>query len=124
MIGIGRDDTDFVSINKDGNVGIHTTQPAARLEVNNDARIGATNDTSDPVVSISHVATGGYIESFEANNSNNKRALLLNTWGGNVGIGIASPAAGKLHVAGDIAVVYNKYISSKASTTTMVGNTK
>lgn len=75
-----------------GNVGIGTASPAQKLHVEGTAQFGniATADTYGFLfpVDASNFA-------FEAHNAANtvKKNIVLNAWGGNVGIGSASPAS-------------------------------
>ena len=70
-----------------GNVGIDTATPAAKLDVAGSAIIGITNK-------IKLQDFGGDFVSIQAtlaSDDNLKKNLVLNAWGGNVGIGTPNP---------------------------------
>jgi hypothetical protein len=91
-------------VNYNGNVGIGTTSPAARLEVKGDDTINALkvtdSDGGDGLKVTSHTTQGTYIQAYDASHTqtimldartdNNLRHSYFNG-GGNVGIGTTSP---------------------------------
>jgi hypothetical protein len=84
-------------IDASGNVGIGTTSPATKLEVNGSTRIGSGNDYQwDSTLKVNGESTGasGYIRFF----TNATERLRIDS-SGNVGVGTTSPAT-KLTVSG------------------------
>ena len=80
-----------------GNVGVNTFFPQASLHVNGTSWFQGSNPTPLPQaagqgVAIGTTTDGGYIYSFDYGQSV-ARNLLLNTPGGNVGIGTTTPQA-------------------------------
>ena len=103
--------TGVIALNGDGNVGIGTTTPGAKLDVQtnsfgNIARLGTTDGTNNPRMFIGSSATGMYIKQshttgaggFDFQNSVGGSKLFIEE-GGNVGIGTTNPAV-KLDVQG------------------------
>jgi hypothetical protein len=89
--------TERLRIDSSGNVGIGTTSPATKLDVNGKIRIGSGNDYQfDPTLLINGESTGssGYIRFY----TNSQERLRIDS-SGNVGIGTASPTQ-KLSVIG------------------------
>ena len=90
---------------RDGNVGIGTSAPAARLDVNGNAIFGysgASNIIINDVPGARYmIATGAYNLAFKKHNASTglfeERFVLHNT--GNVGIGTANPIS-KIHLTG------------------------
>lgn len=82
-----------------GNVGIGTTNPKYKLDVN-----GVIRANGNILLEAANSTTGGGIAFWDAsgwiNGTINAKNLILNYAGGNVGVGILSPKA-KLHVNGD-----------------------
>ncbi len=112
-----------ISINPfGGNVGIGTAAPAAKLEVNGDMRLNSSVKLEEPAVPaaliISDPANGlkrlylGYDLNVEAavisstESGVDWKNMLLNPYGGNVGIGTPAPKA-TLDVNGDIRLAKN-----------------
>jgi hypothetical protein len=88
-----------------GNVGIGSTAPQFRLDVNGTLgtqRVNLSNFANDVVGSIS--ANNGQFLSIEAYNSNNavKRNILMAPWGGSVGIGTTATPSFPLDVSGTV----------------------
>jgi len=93
-----RDNTNLMRIRGDGNVGIGTTSPATKLQVNGQARI------TDGTTNIDSISAGGV--GYFGTQTDHSLAIRTNdvermrvTTAGTVGIGITSPAA-VLHVNG------------------------
>ncbi|MCX8051231.1 MAG: hypothetical protein N3B17_04975 [Chlorobi bacterium] len=103
-----------LSINPLGNnVGIGTTTPSTELHVAQDNSLtgggqlivsGRTNQNKQTVIGFNVTGNYGQIQAVEQSVA--VRPLALNPAGGNVGIGITTPAA-LLHVAGDALVNTN-----------------
>ena len=96
----------FLRVNSEGNVGIGATAPSAALHVSSGektasnilAKFSTTEEEGGQLFYIENVDnTGINIQSTENNIGNNN--LVLNRYGGNVGIGTTDPDA-KLEVAG------------------------
>lgn len=87
-----------MTIDSSGNVGIGTTSPSYKLDVN-----GAIRANGNVLLEAANGTTGGGIAFWDAsgwvNGTINAKNLILNYAGGNVGIGTTSPAQ-KLHVNG------------------------
>lgn len=129
--GLGENTAPLI-LNKDGgNVGIGTTNPGAKLDVNdNTATDNAWNILAKftPDVDDQPAEVGIHIQSYpssttvadrragiqSADNAGNARPLLLNKDGGNVGIGTAIPGQ-KLVVESDQADWATKLINTNAS---------
>lgn len=95
--------TELFRVQEDGNVGIGTSSPAEKLEVNGNARIGAAGGAASVSIAGDGSTTGGFLYSdtnqtilsavpavpliFRTTNSERMRI----TSSGNVGIGTASP---------------------------------
>jgi hypothetical protein len=100
------DDVTGVMIKSNGNLGIGTTNPNAKLHISG---IGVDNNGSTAVVRITSgngaqnlLLDGNEIDAIADGlflNHNTNQKVILGTGGGNVGVGTANPAA-KLHVAG------------------------
>ncbi len=93
--------TQRLTINSSGYVGIGTTTPSYKLTVAHGAGdIFSVENTSDTRMVFRIDGSDNYA-SIEVRNFANdtKRPLLLNAFGGNVGIGTTSPQA-RLHLAG------------------------
>ena len=85
-----------------GRVGIGTTAPAGTLQVVGTIRTGAgPTDATNATIAMYNDGTGASIEAFQGNDATVKRNLWLNAYGGNVGIGTATPSE-KLNVSGNI----------------------
>ena len=100
-------------VNSEGNVGIGATAPSAALHVSSGektasnilAKFSTTEEEGGQLFYIENVDnTGINIQSTENNIGNNN--LVLNRYGGNVGIGVTSPGA-KLEVNTDIDITAN-----------------
>ena len=103
-----------------GSVGIGTTSPQVGLDVNAAAEIGSY---SGDVHGFFGYDSGSGSFSIEAHNQANstKKSIILNAWGGNVGIGTTGPGYtldvnGAIHSNNNI---YANYVSLNASS---VGN--
>jgi hypothetical protein len=87
--------TEGMRIDSSGNVGIGTTSPATKLDVNGKIRIGSGNDYQfDPTLLINGESTGssGYIRFY----TNSQERLRIDA-SGNVGIATTSPET-SLHI--------------------------
>ena len=89
-------------------IGVGTTSPSVALDVSGDVNVssGATlrvlsTSTDTRIVSTSNNGNFGSIECTQNSNNANKRALTLNAYGGNVGVGKTNPAS-ELDVNGSI----------------------
>jgi len=103
--------SEMMRISSNGNVGINTTNPIFRLDVNGNARfIGGIETTNATRIfssgndiglqlDVSDGSYGALIQATNAANSSGKN-LILNRYGGNVGVYTTSPSA-TLHVNGD-----------------------
>jgi hypothetical protein len=86
--------SDILTI-KSGSVGIGTTNPGARLHLR--------GTQGNLVVNTESVTNSIAIEAFNDGNTV-KYPILLNPWGGNVGIGTTNPGTNALKVVGDLGV--------------------
>ena len=107
-------------IDSSGNVGIGTTSPGAKLEVNGQTVINSTgltegfqwfNDTNE-IFSLEDTSGAGELLLLSSNSVKVKLNANGNSYlnGGNVGIGTDSPGA-KLDVNGDVLIKSGEYIS-------------
>jgi hypothetical protein len=123
-------------IDGSGNVGVGTTDPAAKIQINGAAKItGGDWPTANAGLELNYNSNTSYIGSYDRTNSvykglflfadnmtfeTNASVRMYITSGGNVGIGTTNPAS-KLHVVGPINIerigVANVY-----STVDMEGN--
>jgi hypothetical protein len=96
-------------VDTNGRVGIGKTNPSALLQITNgdtfvdNGQLYISNTANDTRTSIR--ASDGQFLTFEAFNAANdtKRNIVINPYGGNVGIGTTNPLR-KLHVNGELAI--------------------
>ena len=92
-------------ISSDGNVGIGTTNPNYPLDVRGIVQSSNKTLENNLTINSGNHSAGVDIECF--NNANTvKKAIALNPYGGNVGVGLTNPQA-KLDVAGPIKLSRN-----------------
>jgi hypothetical protein len=112
-----------VRVDAGGNVGIGTTSPGAKLEIQNSG--GSAGSTSQHIKLVRGTSVGAYFSTIRASASNDVSGLVLgvNTTNaltikdnGNVGIGTTSPSQ-KLDVNGNV-VADDLYLSGKAQADT------
>jgi hypothetical protein len=110
--------TRALDITSAGNVGIGTTSPSTKLEVNGDVKVGSylymASEGAGTV--IGDISTGNYLRFLVSNSEK-----MYITSGGNVGIGTSSPSS-TLDINGDLEIknaYYNAYSSSVSGTTTL-----
>lgn len=100
-----------LTVKSNGFVGIGTTDPTAKLQVQGMGWFTGDNTPLPPSagtgVAIASVLGAGHIFSFDYSVPG-PRNLLINYPGGNVGIGTANPTS-KFHVEGDIRATGNIY---------------
>ena len=110
----GTDELERMRIDAAGNVGIGTTSPEAKLDVQTDsfgsiAKLGTVDGINNPRMFIGSSATGMYIRQshttgaggFDFQDAGGGSKLFIKE-SGNVGIGTTNPVANKLHVNGNI----------------------
>jgi len=117
--------TEKMRINSLGNVGIGTTAPSQKLQVNGNIRVG---NTGDSIFANKFIALGSGDVEVRSNPGSN---LLLNaTAGDNVGIGTTNPSQ-ELHVNGNILadglgignnVIYSNSINLNNAGSLRIGN--
>ena len=90
--------TEKMRIDSTGNVGIGTTNPQDKLQVNSILRLHFSDSEYMRMGLISNTASSWGIQVTDSIDGNNN--LLLNPASGNVGIGTTSPGSYKLYVAG------------------------
>jgi hypothetical protein len=93
-------DTDRVTVDLNGNVGIGTANPASKLHLSDTAVILTTTSTNG-VSGFIHNVIGGATALYRLQNNGSERIRI--TSAGNVGIGTTSPSQ-KLDVAGNISL--------------------
>lgn len=112
------------NINSNGNVGIGTTSPATKLNVDPQGPggilIGNPNTSSDGYTSLQlliSAESGGYssLQSVQSAGSTFGN-LILNPSGGNVGIGTTTPGA-PLHVQGNVNITEGQLIVTGGAST-------
>ena len=94
-----------------GNVGVGTTTPASKFQVNGALRTGGVG--ANAALAVYTESTGISIEAFQDNTPATKRDIYLAAFGGNVGIGTSSPVA-KLDINGSVGIA-NRSLKIKPS---------
>jgi len=122
------DQSSIMSINSAGNVGIGTTSPNHKLDIESASSSASIRlkriDTSDSLILLEG-SSYGYLQNTTGplglGGSNDERDILIDTTG-NVGIGTTSPSQ-KLDVSGIIAVNGVKFLSTIGSESYIWNNT-
>lgn len=108
----GSTHTNAIYVNSSGNVGIGTTSPHCKLDVN-----GSIRANGNVLLEAANSTTGGGIAFWDnsgwVNGTINAKNLILNYAGGNVGIGTTNPAY-KLDVKGQISSTENMIYQSNS----------
>jgi hypothetical protein len=95
--------TDVMRLLPNGNAGIGTTNPEARLQIINTNQDGGGNTLILGPTNASNLRLG-YHQNYSWIQSHGSKPLVINTLGNNVGIGTDNPTKGKLHIKGSFHV--------------------
>jgi hypothetical protein len=89
-VAIGEGGTEVLRVNSSGNVGVGTTNPAEKFNVEGKSIFTSKSFSNNLVISPNNHSAGTDIECFNNGNSA-KKSISLNPYGGNVGVGVTNP---------------------------------